>query len=541
MSTVHEADVLKISGRGFKVLLSKCLIFRKKNNTIFDISDNHTLNKNLKLFGKALMFLSVYSSCSTGEASVSQEFQSMDPLAVKRKATQLQKERDALQARLEAMEESLSTTGSGNGEDFKEERDHLLSELAELKSKKSSVTITSPVTEGRLRGKARKDLKKKIGDLDLSSPVREINKRLGTEVTPGKPNFLQDLISENSETSLVLSPTKDRPIGPEVDRDTLYMRLYAEELEKLMNEIKTGAKVYIARKESAITVLTRKDSHSPVKGMTIENRFIQDILRIAAIKLNPTMGSLMVQSFNQAATLPTIHQPAPVLDLKKEGARYVGKIKTAIDQESTLYDLVQEYRYEEHMEDSERHAMLLMMLGYNIETAATKFEPTTDATTMIEIGEELRDRFFDTAFLTFIHYMSGNTNKTNVSEIIALTNGGRGQNISEAVLTSLHSSLYEIFYPRRQSGSFTVTRYEFAREAGNASFGMRRRLAHYPVANAVATVASNAITLLDSFFGSCMAPSQNLLTNGDNQGSALSLPGSQLITDGSDRNISEEL
>ena len=122
-------------------------------------------------------------------------------------------------------------------------------------------------------------------------------------------------------------------------------------------------------------------------------------------------------------------QPAPVLDLKKEGARYVEKINTAINSEDTLYDLVQQYRYEEHIEGSERHAMLLMMLGYNIEKAANDFKPKK-ATTLIETGEELRDRFFDTAFLTFIHYMSGNTNKTNVADAFTKNTTSVGTSMS---------------------------------------------------------------------------------------------------------------
>ncbi len=275
-----------------------------------------------------------------------------------------------------------------------------------------------------------------------------------------------------------------------------------------------------------------RNGNSPVRKIQADPRLLlQSFQRILYGVLDPNLAQLLKDCQLQVV-LPDVHQPAPVLDLKKEGARYVEKINTAINSEDTLYDLVQQYRYEEHIEGSERHAMLLMMLGYNIEKAANDFKPKK-ATTLIETGEELRDRFFDTAFLTFIHYMSGNTNKTNVAEIIALTNGGRGQTISDAVVRSLHLELYGIFYPRRESGSFTMTRYEFARE-GNNGAGRRLTLANYPVANAVVTAASNALSLLDMFAGCLALPQQNLLTNGEQQQSQSSVitavPSSSVLT-----------
>ncbi len=154
---------------------------------------------------------------------------------------------------------------------------------------------------------------------------------------------------------------------------------------------------------------------------------------------------------------------APVLDLQKEGERYVKKIMSAIKSRETLFNLVQEYRPSDE-EGSEMHAMLHLMLGTNISDAATAFKPTQDATTLIEVGDQLRDKFFNTAQLTFFHYMSGQTNKTNVREIVAITNGGRGKAFPDCVLTDLNEQLSEIFYPRRETGTLTFTKYEITRE-----------------------------------------------------------------------------
>ena len=254
---------------------------------------------------------------------------------------------------------------------------------------------------------------------------------------------------------------------------------------------------------------------SPVRTVAIST---ESILRTFELTLRGTLDPNLVQLLRDCqlqVALPTVYQPAaPVLDLRKEGARYVQKIETAIDEEHTLYDLAQKYRYG-GAEGADKHAMLIVMLKHNIEAAATSFRPK-EATTWIETGEELRDKFFDTAFLTFIHYISGNTNKTNVSEIIALNNGGRGQTIYEADIHLLQSELSEIFYPRRESGSLTVTRFEFERPIGRGA-SRRQPLAigvwKLPLLNAAA----------DVIFGSCMGPQQHLLTNGDSDGSSSTL------------------
>jgi hypothetical protein len=209
------------------------------------------------------------------------------------------------------------------------------------------------------------------------------------------------------------------------------------------------------------------------------------------------------------------------LDLKKEGARYVGKIIDVVKSEGQLFNLVEQYRSSDQ-EGTEMHPMLHLMLGTNISDAATAFRPTQDAATLIEVGDQLRDRFFNTAQLTFIHYMSGQTNKTNVREIIAITNGGRGKAIPEDVLVSLNQELEQIFYPRRESGSLTVTQYEFERPRGGTS--RRQPLAigtwKLPFVNAAVDATGSLVSV---FFGSCMVPQQHLLTNGDSRGSSSAL------------------
>jgi hypothetical protein len=282
--------------------------------------------------------------------------------------------------------------------------------------------------------------------------------------------------------------------------------------------------VYVQRKaSSSVTTVARKDEER-----SSEPTDLNDILKLFKLRLAGIIGPDFMRFYTKEfdvlvvakkASSPMKHaMPAtPVLDLQKEGERYVKKIMSAIESRETLFNLVQEYRPSGE-EGIKMHAMLHLMLGTNISDAATAFRPTQDATTLIEVGDRLRDKFFNTAQLTFIHYMSGQTNKTNVREIIAITNGGRGQAIPDCVLFSLNQELEQIFYPRRESGSLTVTQYEFERPRGGTSRRQPLGIASWPF-----SLLSATGDLANALFGNCMRPQQGLLTNGDNGGSSSAL------------------
>ena len=328
----------------------------------------------------------------------------------------------------------------------------------------------------------------------LHSPVKTTNQTFNAEITPKKANLRQAI-----QTIVIDIDTAGKEPAEVVQN------VQAEFLRRLFFIFEQ----YIERKRNSVTrdkenlSLVARNSSSSVTIEVDEKSLLRAFELAATGVLHPNLAQLL-RDCQLQVVLPTVHQPAPqVPDLKKEGDRYVQKIKKAIQNEGDLYDLVQQYRYDN---SSEKHAMLIMMLRHNIELVATGFQSSADATTMIEVGEELRDNFYDAALLTFIHYISGNTNKKQVREIIALTNGGRGQSISEYSLCLLNQELTQIFYPRRESGSLTVTRYEFGRPSSNVSG-----------ARAPNTILATSIDVLGLVFGNCLAPArQNLLTDGGN-------------------------
>lgn len=338
----------------------------------------------------------------------------------------------------------------------------------------------------------------------FDSPVKKANR--GQPGTPGNANILREI----QKITIEIDSADKRPV---------------EVIENVRAEVVSQLALvftqYVERKQKSGSTdeglsLVVRNGDSPVRTLEVSVDSIVHAFRLAAARvLDPNLAQLL-RDCQLQVVLPTIHQPAPqMLDLKKEGARYVQKIKKAIQNKGGLYDLVQQYRpdYANPEDDAmpnrrDKHAMLILMLGHNIESVATGFQPSTGATTMIEMGEELRDNFYDAALLTFIHYISGNTNKRQVREIIALTNGGRGQSISEQSLYLLNQELTQIFYPRRESGSLTVTRYEFGRPSRNVS--------GTPALNTILVTSMNVI---DFVFGNCLAPAtsrQNLLTDGGN-------------------------
>jgi hypothetical protein len=345
-----------------------------------------------------------------------------------------------------------------------------------------------------------------------------------TPLTKKRRDALTDAVS-NPQSGVLATPLRG------MDTDSIVAELKGVELTgddvRDFRSLCSLFEVHIRKKPSAassVTTLARREEDS-----ASEPTDLNDIFNLFKHRLAGVIGSDFLAFYTEKfdvlvvakkASSPMKHAmpAAPVLDLQKEGARYVKKIMGVIKSEDTLFNLVQEYRPSDQ-EGTEMHPMLHLMLGNNISDAATAFRPTQDAATLIEVGDQLRDRFFNTAQLTFIHYMSGQTNKTNVREIIAITNGGRGKAIPEDVLVSLNQELEQIFYPRRESGSLTVTQYEFERPRGGTS---RRQPGTWklPFVNAAVDATGS---LLSVFFGSCMVPQQHLLTNGDSRGSSSAL------------------
>ena len=351
----------------------------------------------------------------------------------------------------------------------------------------------APQTPARIA--ARRDaLKEAISNPEgvFKTPLKQVNK--GSAKTPGARN----LVKQFEEVELTGNDASD------------FLRLCGV------------FEVYVQRKTSAsnVTTVARLGEERSSEPTDLNDIFKLFKLRLAGI-IGPDFLRFYTNEFDVlvVARKAPLHQPAaPVLDLQKEGERYVKKIMSAIESRESLFNLVQEYRPLDE-EVIEMHAMLHLMLGSNISDAATAFKPTQDVTTLIEVGDQLRDRFFNTAQLTFIHYMSGQSNKTNVREIIAIINGGRGKPISDSVLFSLNQELEQIFYPRRESGSLTVTTYAFQRPRGSGTSG-REPLA---IASWPFPLLSATGDLANALFGNCMRPQQGLLTNGDNGGSSSTL------------------
>lgn len=420
---------------------------------------------------KAVLLLMFYAS-NIESASINKEFRDKDLTQVKIAATGYKRENEKLKEQLEELRLQQTTGATIN-----------VGEITKIMLER----VGKGLTEG--------------GPFD--SPVKKANR--GQPGTPENANIFREI----QKITIEIDPADKRPVevienvrAEVVSQLALVFKQYVERKQKL-----GGA-------DEGLSLVVR-NGDSPVRTLEVSVDSIVHAFRLAAARvLDPNLAQLL-RDCQLQVVLPTIHQPAPqMLDLKKEGARYVQKIKKAIQNEGVLYDLVQQYRPDYAPEDDampnrpDKHAMLIMMLGHNIESVVTDFRSSRDATTMIEVGDELRDNFYDAAFLTFIHYISGNTNKRQVREIIALTNGGRGQSISEQSLYLLNQELTQIFYPRRESGSLTVTRYEFGRPSRNVS--------GTPALN---TILDTSMNVIDFVFGNCLAPAtsrRNLLTNSDN-------------------------
>ncbi len=357
----------------------------------------------------------------------------------------------------------------------------------------------------------------------LQKRTEELQEQLAAQPAPKTPltkkrrDALTDAVS-NPQSGVLATPLRG------MDTDSIVADLKGVELTgddaNDFLSLCSVFEVYVQRKaSSSVTTVARKDEER-----SSEPTDLNDILKLFKLRLAGIIGPDFLAFYTKefdvlvVARKATVQQPAaPTLDLKKEGARYVGKIIDVVKSEGQLFNLVEQYRSSDE-EDAEKHVMLYLMLGTNISDAATAFRHTQDATTLIEVGDQLRDKFFNTAQLTFIHYMSGQTNKTNVREIIAITNGGRGQAIPDCVLFSLNQELEQIFYPRRESGSLTVTQYEFERPRGGTSRRQPLGIASWPF-----SLLSATGDLANALFGNCMRPQQGLLTNGDNGGSSSTL------------------
>lgn len=488
MSTVHEAKILKMSGRDFKMLIKESLVTKIVMKEA----------KFLYFYFKMLAIITC-TSCFSSQSTCNYDVEGV------RKKTR-------------SFSSALKTA-----HEFAADKARLQSQVKNLESQ----VITPRKVKKQLLGKVTEGFESGA----FNSPIRKVNLRKAA--TPNHAQLKQQIESIDTDTVTSLTSTETTQAS---DPTAILETARAE----LFKEVSNVFEQYVDRKLGAsetslvatnnststeVVALSPSPKKKSVKITLTREQLIQ-AFELATLKLlNPTMSQFL-NAYQLQVALPTVHQPtpSPVLDLKKEGKRYVQKIEMAINSEQALYNLVQQYRHDRS--ETQKHAMLLFMLDHNIESVATSFRPSAEASTMIETGEELRDQFFQKALLTFIHYISGNTNKEKVTEIIALTNGGRGQSIPDAVIASLHHELTEIFYPRRESASFTVTRYDFRRpgaQTGSAASVVE-----------VVDVATNALTTTYNYlFGDCLAPSsqRNLLTNGSAGGGSPSRI--RTITDGS--------
>lgn len=443
MSTVQEAKGLEMSGRGFKMLLSEFLLSMIKGNTAFYTR------------GIAALLLLIFANSTTSASTrVSvEEFNGKNQAQLRASTIQYKGKFEALQL------QQASGTTINVGEITK--------------------TMLTSVDEG-LKGTS------------FDSPVKKTNRAFGSQETPEKNNLRQAI----KEITIDIDSTGETPVA-----------LIQKVQEEFLNQLFLKFKQYVERKQGSTNsgeclTLTVKNKNSPVRIVEVDVDSIFRAFKLAALGvLDPNIANLLKDCQLQVVVPGAVLGVAsPVLNLQEEGKSYVNKIKAVIDEKGTLYNIVQQYRYESDND----HVMLMHMLSHNTEESAKNFRPSKKAT-MIEGADELRDCFFNTAFLTFIHYISGNANNTNVGEIIALTSGGRGVAISPRDIASLNQELEQIFYSRRESSSLTITQYEFRRPRETSAIG------GYLLG---ADTAVNA--LVEAIFGNCMAPSRNnLLTNGN--------------------------
>jgi hypothetical protein len=276
MSTVHEADVLKISGRGFKVLLKGCLVSLKEKSIWY------AKNRNIQLL------ICIYASiCSLN--AMDPEFKDLNITQAKLKAGQLKKEKEALEARLKAMEESLSTTSSGNGEDFKEERDRLRSRVEELESRPSTTTIDVVAINKQFVRLIDNALEQGA----FNSPIKK-SKKKDQAVTPGHKNLRQrinsitiDIDPTGTDSLEVIQNARSAVIGQVLEVFQQYIEQPGADKENLSITVRNG--------------------NSPVRKIQADPRLLlQSFQRILYGVLDPNLAQLLKECQLQVV-LPDVH------------------------------------------------------------------------------------------------------------------------------------------------------------------------------------------------------------------------------------------
>lgn len=217
------------------------------------------------------------------------EFKDLNITQAKLKAGQLKKEKEALEARLKAMEESLSTTSSGNGEDFKEERDRLRSRVEELESRPSTTTIDVVAINKQFVRLIDNALEQGA----FNSPIKK-SKKKDQAVTPGHKNLRQrinsitiDIDPTGTDSLEVIQNARSAVIGQVLEVFQQYIEQPGADKENLSITVRNG--------------------NSPVRKIQADPRLLlQSFQRILYGVLDPNLAQLLKECQLQVV-LPDVH------------------------------------------------------------------------------------------------------------------------------------------------------------------------------------------------------------------------------------------
>lgn len=150
MSTVIAVGEKNMSGGYIKMTKKRSFLSLELANDAFNT--DKSFSKNFKVT-KILSCLFLCAFCGSSTASIAEEFKKMDPMTLKKKATTLQKDLDAMQARLKELEELRANTTTVGGTELEQselskENARLQQLVKELESQKENLTTSGSTLNG---------------------------------------------------------------------------------------------------------------------------------------------------------------------------------------------------------------------------------------------------------------------------------------------------------------------------------------------------------------------------------------------------------
>jgi len=301
--------------------------------------------------------------------------------------------------------------------------------------------------------KSTEELQEQLSKRSASSSEEDViatKENLGSALNEGGP-FDSPIKKLNSRAN-----AKDTPDRVTLRGEIVALQLtgnQAEDLAMVLQLFKRYADRKIATSDS--TALVRRSGEA--QPVIVDLSDILTALNYAAAGVfGQQMQSLCKQFYVPVSSLQ--QSKSPTIDLKAIGQKYVHKISQALEPGESLAEIVLPYRHE-----FGGNSLLIGMIDCNIQDVADTFSPSKKSETLIDVADELRDKFFEVSLLTCIHYISGNGNKRSVNDIISLTHVGRGQSISKENAIKLQRELFQIFYPTAVP-SLRITEYELGGE-----------------------------------------------------------------------------